>query len=148
MSGWLDNRSGAFHNPPMPHGRPRPAARPGRRDLGRDEAARRRSRRVGAVGFLLAAALPVVLWHDLVADIVRAYEPGLTYLVSAWTPWVLMGLGLLCFVRIAIADLRYRDRRFHPPATGAWAGWGVTLYLLGFGLATQVAQIADTFRAG
>jgi hypothetical protein len=29
----------------------------------------------------------------------------------------------------------------HRPGTGAWAGWGVTLYLLGFALATQVAQI-------
>ena len=131
-----------------PQGRDRPVAAPRRRPLGRDEAARRRSRRVGAVGFLLAAALPVVLWHDLVAEIASAYELEWTYLVSGWTPWVLMALGLLCFVPVAIADLRHRDSRFHPPATAAWSGWGVTLYLLGFALATQVAQIADTFRAG
>ena len=39
------------------------------------------------------------------------------------------------------------SRRFHRRGTGAWYGWGVTLYLLGFALATQVAQIADGLSA-
>ena len=33
------------------------------------------------------------------------------------------------------------------PARGAWLGWAITLYLLGFALATQVAQIADGLSA-
>ena len=37
-----------------------------------------------------------------------------------------------------------RDRRFYGPGSAAWVGWGISLYLLGFGLATQVAQIADS----
>jgi hypothetical protein len=40
------------------------------------------------------------------------------------------------------SDGRDRDGA-STPAHGAWFGWGVTLYLLGFALATQVAQIAD-----
>jgi hypothetical protein len=134
-------------------GQPRPS-RPGsaapvvRRRLGRDEAARRRSRRVGLAGFLLAAALPVVLWHDLVIEIAGSFQLEWTYLVSGWTPWVLMTLGLLCFIPVAVGELRDRDGRFYRAGTAAWSGWGVTLYILGFALATQVAQIADSFARG
>lgn len=118
------------------------------RPLGRDELARRRARRVGAVGFVLAAALPALLWHDVVTAIAGEFQLEWRYLVTGWTPWVLMALGLLCFVPVAVADLRDRDRRFHRRGTGHWAGWGVSLYLLGFALATQVAQIADGLAAG
>jgi hypothetical protein len=58
-----------------------------------------------------------------------------------------MALGLACVVPPVIADWRHRDGRFHRPGTGAWYGWGITLYLLGFALATQVAQIADGLSA-
>lgn len=119
-----------------------------RTPLGRDQLARRRARRVGAVGFLLAAVVPVLLWRDLVADIAGRFELDLGYLISGWTPWVLMALGLLCFVAVAICDLRDRDRRFHAHGTAAWAGWGTTLYLLGFLLATQVDQIAEGISRG
>src|SRR5205823_937788 len=37
--------------------------------LGRDELARRQARRVGAAGFVVAAVLPVVLWHRVIADV-------------------------------------------------------------------------------
>jgi hypothetical protein len=118
------------------------------RPLGRDELSRRRARRVGAVGFAIALALPIVLWHRVIADIASQFTLDAGYLLTGWTPWVLMVLGLACFLPVALADLRDRDRRFYRPGTGAWAGWGVTLYLLGFGLATQVAQIADGLSPG
>ena len=103
-------------------------------------AERRRSQVVGAVGVLVAAVLPVYLWHDVVADIARVSTWDTT-LVAGWTPWVLMTLGLLCAVPVVVEHLRNRERRFHRPGSGAWVGWGVSLYLLGFALATQVAQI-------
>jgi hypothetical protein len=109
--------------------------------LGRDQLARRRARRVGAVGVLAAAALPVVLFGRVVGDIASGFRFEFNYLVTGWSPWVLMALGLLCAIPIAVNDWRDRDRRFHSPGSGAWAGWGVTLYLLGFALATQVSQI-------
>ena len=108
-------------------------------------AARRRARRVGTAGFAIALALPVVLWHGVVADIASEFEVDATYLLTGWSPWVLMGLGLACFVQVWVIDRRDRDRRFYGNATGAWFGWGVTLYLLGFWLATQVAQITEGF---
>ncbi len=94
----------------------------------------------GAVGVVLAALLPAWLWHDVIADIARLRSLDAT-LVVGWAPWGLMLLGLLCAIPIVAEHLRDRERRFHRPGTGAWAGWGVTLYLLGFALATQVAQI-------
>jgi hypothetical protein len=56
--------------------------------------------------------------------------------------------GLVCLATAGIIDWRQRARRFYGPGGTAWAGWGISLYLLGFGLATQVAQIADGFARG
>ena len=112
-----------------------------------ERARRRRARRVGAVGFVAAVLLPVALWHRVIADIAGEFRFEANYLITGWSPWVLMALGLLCFVPVVVEDLRDRDRRFHHAGTGAWMGWAVTLYLLGFALATQVAQIADGLSA-
>jgi hypothetical protein len=105
------------------------------------------ARRSGPVVFLVAAALPVVLWHRVVADIASEFRLGAAYLVSGWTCSVLMALGLACLIPPAIADHRHRHGRFSTRGTGAWYGWGITLYLLGVALATEVAQIADGLSA-
>lgn len=108
----------------------------------RDAAARRRAEAVGAVGVLVAAVLPAVLWADVIADIARASaQDRAADVLIGWAPWLLMALGLLCAIPVAVASVRARRSRFHRPGGGAWAGWGVTLYVLGFGLATQVAQL-------
>jgi hypothetical protein len=105
--------------------------------------ARRRARRTGAVGFAVALALPVVLWHRVVAAIASEFSFDVRYLVTGWSPWVLMALGLACLAVAGAIDWRQRERRFYGSGSAAWVGWGVSLYLLGFALATQVAQIAD-----
>lgn len=105
------------------------------------------ARRSGPIVFAGAAALPAVLWHRVVADIASQFRLEPAYLVTGWTCWALMALGLLCLLPPALADRRDRERRFYRRGTGAWYGWGVTLYLLGFALATQVAQIADGLSA-
>lgn len=110
----------------------------------RELAARRRARWTGAAGFLLAAALPVLLWRDVIAGIASEFHLEPRYLVTGWSPWVLMALGLACCLVAAVLDWRNRSRRFYGPTGGAWVGWGVSLYLLGFALATQVAQIAES----
>ena len=99
-------------------------------------------------GFLLALALPIVLWHRVIGDIASEFQLEWRYLVTGWSPWLLMAVGLACLATAGVIDWRTRDRRFYGPTGSAWLGWGVSLYLLGFALATQVAQIADGFARG
>jgi len=112
----------------------------GRKPPTKPAARRRPQQLVGAAGVGAAALLPAYLWHDVVADVARLRSLDAAF-VAGWAPWTLMLLGLLCAIPVVAEHLRDRERRFHRPGTGAWAGWGVTLYLLGFALATQVAQI-------
>jgi hypothetical protein len=112
--------------------------------LQRERAQRRSARRTGAAGFLLAAGLPVLLWRDVIAAIASQFHLDVRYLVTGWSPWFLMAAGLVCLAIAGAIDWRDRDRRFYGPGSAAWVGWGISLYLLGFALATQVAQIADS----
>jgi phage shock protein PspC (stress-responsive transcriptional regulator) len=109
-----------------------------------EQEARRRARRTGAVGFVGALALPIVLWHGVIAGIASEFHADPRYLIAGWAPWALMAGGLLCLVVAAIVDWRERSRRFYSAGSRAWVGWGLSLYILGFALATQVAQIADS----
>jgi hypothetical protein len=111
--------------------------------LGRDERARRQARRVGAAGFVVAALLPVVLWHRVIVEIATEFRLDLRYLVSEWSPWVLIVLGLAFALPVVISAGRDPDWRWYPRSRKAYAGWGITLYLLGIGLATQVSQISS-----
>ena len=114
-----------------------------KRALGRDERSRFKAQIVGAFGVVAAAILPVALWHHVIGVILGEFEFSLRYFATALMPWILMVLGVLCAIPLAVSELRDRERRFHRAGGHAWAGWGVTLYLLGFGLASQVAQITE-----
>ena len=98
---------------------------------------------MGAGGFLLAAAMPVVLWHRAMALIAQDFRLDAEYLVTGWTGYTLIALGLLFFIPVVISIGRRPDSRLYPRSRGAYAGWGVSLYLLGIMLATQVAVIAE-----
>jgi hypothetical protein len=106
-----------------------------------------RRRRIEFASFASAFALPLVLWHHTIAEIASGFRFQLDYLVTGWAPWVLMALGLACFVPILLDEMRDPDRRFYGSPRAAWFGWSTTLYLLGFVLATQVAQIAEGISA-
>jgi hypothetical protein len=108
-------------------------------------ARRRQARRVGATGFLLACALPVILWRHVIADVASGFRLDATYLVTGWTPWVLIGAGLVFFVPVAWSAGRDPESRWYPRARNAYAGWGISLYVLGCALATQVSQINHNF---
>ena len=71
-----------------------------------ERARRRRARRIGAVGFAVAVALPLTLWHRVIADIASEFRLDPRYLVTGWTPWVLMLLGLCCFIPVVLEDWR------------------------------------------
>lgn len=98
---------------------------------------------VGAAGFVFAAALPFVLWRRAIEMVAADFRLDFNYLLTGWTAYTLIALGLLFFVPVVLSVGRDPDSRFYPRARNAYLGWGVSLYMLGFALASQVAQIAD-----
>ena len=106
-----------------------------------DQLDRRTARLVGLVGFLAAAALPPLLWHRAIAAIAADFRIEIPYL-TGWLAYVLIAIGLLFFVPVLVSIGRRPDSRLYPRARNAYAGWGISCYLLGLALATQVAQIA------
>jgi hypothetical protein len=87
--------------------------------------------------------MPVVLWHRPMAMIAEDFRLEAEYLVTGWTGYTLIGLGLLFFVPVVLSIGRRPDSRLYPRSRGAYVGWGVSLYTLGIMLATQVAVIAE-----
>jgi hypothetical protein len=104
------------------------------------ERGRRQARRLGALGFTVAAAAPVALFHDVVEVLAAQPKLDLTYL-SGWAPWFLLAGGLAFLLPVAWSAGMNPDSRWFPRARAAYAGWGITLYLLGFLLAWQVEKI-------
>jgi hypothetical protein len=105
--------------------------------------ARRQARRVGALGFVVAAILPAALFHDVIGDIAAEFRLDFVYFVAEWSPWLLIAAGLAFLAPVAWSAGRDSEDRWYPRARNAYAGWGITLYLLGLALAAQVAQIAS-----
>lgn len=93
------------------------------------------------MGFAIAAVLPWVLFHRVIADIRSEFRLDVEYLVTGWAPWGLIALGLAFLIPVAFSAGRDPEGRFYPRARNAYAGWGITLYLLGILLAAQVSQL-------
>jgi hypothetical protein len=106
----------------------------------RIDARRRQARVVGAAGFAAALALPVALFHGAIATLAAQPRLELHYL-TGWLPWALLAAGLLFLLPVAWSAGMDPASRWFPRGRSAYAGWGVTLYLLGLLLAWQVLQI-------
>lgn len=103
---------------------------------------RRHAQLVGAAGFVAAALLPFALWHRAISIVASDFRLELEYLVTGWTAYGLIALGLLFLVPVVVSIGRTPESRLYPRSRNAYIAWGLTLYLLGIMLATQVAQIA------
>jgi hypothetical protein len=108
----------------------------------RQERERRNARLLGLAGFLGAAALPAVLWHRAISIIASDFRLDLGYLVTGWMGYGLIGLGLLFLLPVIASIGSNPEHRRYPRSRNAYAGWGVSLYLLGIALASQVAAVA------
>ena len=106
-----------------------------------DPARRRRARWLSALAFASALVLPVLLFGDVVAGIASEFRLDAHYLLSEWSPWVLIAVGLAFCLPVVWSAGADPESRWYPRARNAYAGWGITLYLLGLALGTQVAQI-------
>jgi len=98
-------------------------------------------RRAGIVGFVVAAALPVALWHRPLTVIASDFRLEAEYLLTGWTGYSLIGLGLVFMLPVVLSIGRRPDSRLYPRGRNAYAAWGVCLYLLGLILASQVAAV-------
>jgi hypothetical protein len=96
---------------------------------------------VGLVGFACAAALPVVLWHRAIAVVASDFRLDWEYLVTGWLGYALIAGGLLLVLPVAWSAGRNPASRLYPRSRNAYMGWGVSLYLMGFIVAAQVATV-------
>ena len=95
---------------------------------------------------VVAVVVPIVLWHRHAADTLGEFQWDLGYFAGLM-PLVLMALGLACYVPVVRHRARPAGQRFYQAEPHAWQGWAVVLYLLGFCLATQTAQLAHVVHS-
>jgi hypothetical protein len=100
------------------------------------------ARIAGCFGFALAATLPGLLWHRPIELVASDFRLDLGYLVTGWTGYCLIGVGLLCLAPVVATSGLAAERR--PRRRNAYMAWGVSLYLLGVALASQVAAVAGS----
>jgi hypothetical protein len=93
---------------------------------------------VPLLAFLCAAAVPVALWHEAIAAIAADFRLELGYL-TGWTGFALIATGLVFLVPVVCSARLSPASRLYPRFRNAYMGWGVSLYVLGLGLASQVA---------
>jgi hypothetical protein len=94
---------------------------------------------LGLAGLMCAAALPWVLWHRAIAVMASDFRLDVDYLVTGWLGYALIAVGLLCLLPVAWSAGRSPNSRLYPRMRNAYFGWGLSLYLMGFGVAAQVA---------
>ena len=94
---------------------------------------------MGLVGFAFAAALPVVLWHRAIGVVASDFRLEVDYLLTGWLGYGLIAGGLLLLLPVAFSEGRRPDTRLYPRSRNAYMGWGMSLYILGFAVAAQVA---------
>lgn len=120
----------------MQHASPRLRPRP------HDSISPRDARLLGWGGLLAAVAIPLLVWRRAIAAVASDFSWDPTYLVMGWTGYFLLAAGVLFMLPVVISIGHAPESRLYPRSRNAYAGWGITLYLLGCAISTQVAQIA------
>jgi hypothetical protein len=107
------------------------------------QVSRRRFAATSAVA--LFAVWPFAVFHEVILDAASQFRLEFVYLLSGWTAWVLILLGVVCFVPVALSIGRDEYSRWFltPAIRRAYEAWGVSLYVMGVLLAVQTAQVAQ-----
>ena len=100
---------------------------------------------MGVAGLVAAAAIPLILFHELLGKVTSTFEPTLYWLLTGASGFMLMAAGLIAVTPVVISIGLTPDSRLYPRSRGALAGWGVSLYLLGAMLLIQIATIAENW---
>lgn len=96
-------------------------------------------------GVAAAIACPILIWHDLIDRLVSSFSLDPAYLLTAWTGFALMAVGVLAVLPVALTAGGNPAGRFHPRRRNTLAGWGASFYLMGLGLVVQLGAIAANF---
>ena len=110
-----------------------------------DGISRRNARLLGWSAFLVPLIGPLVVWRQAISAVATDFTWEFDYLVMGWTGYGLIGAGLLFMLPVVISIGHHPESRWYPRSRNAYIGWGITLYLLGCAIATQVAQITSGF---
>jgi hypothetical protein len=104
--------------------------------------AARSARLTRAAAFAAVACAPWIVFHSVLMDVLAGFRLDLGYVLAVFSPWLLIAAGIAFLVPVAWSAGADPEGRFYPRARGAYLGWGLTLYLLGVGLASMVAQLS------
>jgi hypothetical protein len=88
--------------------------------------------------FVCAAVVPVALWHHAIGAIAADFRLDPGYL-TGWSGFGLIAVGLLLLLPVVWSARMSPGSRLYPRLRNAYMGWGVSLYLMGLALASQVA---------
>jgi hypothetical protein len=115
---------------------------------GKNRLSPREAKATGIAGYVAAALLPVLLWRTSISAMAEDFRLDLGYLVTGWTGYALILLGLGFFAPVVVSIGRRPGDRLYPKSRSAYAAWGLSLYLLGVALASQVAAVTGQHAVG
>ena len=87
------------------------------------------------------AAVPLILWHRVLSDVLASFQWSLSYVAAELGPWLLLAGSITLLVPVAISSGLEPESRFYPRARRAYFMWGVVLYLLGGLLVIQMYDL-------
>jgi hypothetical protein len=90
--------------------------------------------------FACAAGAPLALWRRDMVEMAHDFRLDATYIVTGWSGYLLIALGLALLAPVVLSVGRHPDSRFYPRWRNAYLGWGTSLYLLGTALASIVGS--------
>jgi hypothetical protein len=109
---------------------------------------KRESRRLGVAGLAAATLLPFGIWHGTILAVAQAFHFDLGYFVTGWTAWLLIAGGLAFFVPVVASIGQSPFGAFYPRNRNGYIGWGVSLYVMGCALASQMSQMTQLYPHG
>lgn len=106
-----------------------------------------RRRLAALMALAVFSAAPFVVFQHTVRDAATDFRVEFNYLVTGWAPWLLIVVGVLCFVPVVVSMGRSAFSRWSlaPGIRHAYEVWGAVLYLLGVLLLAQTSQVAGAF---
>lgn len=89
----------------------------------------------------LLAAIPLLLWHRVLSDVLASFHWTPVYLLGELGPWLLLVVGLGFLIPVALSAGLDPESRLYPRGRRAYFIWGVVLYLMGIAVVVQMYDL-------